>query len=99
MTYLKGIYVVRDTLAEEVGPPMTFAADAPAARLFDDLCRDPNTNVSRHVKDHELLFVGFIDARTGQLHPPTPTEPPSWAPHVVVTGAQWLLQQQAQEGK
>jgi len=59
---IKGIYVVRDVVANNaVGAPLLFASDAPAIRFFSDACRDPQTMMAKFSDDFQLLHIGDLD--------------------------------------
>lgn len=75
-----------DRLAESVGPVMSYPAPAAAIRSFGDVASDPQTLLSKHVADFDLLCLGELDDRSGVV---TPNNPPV----VMLTGAQWLAAQ------
>lgn len=84
----KGIYIIRDTLADQViGQLLMFPHDAAAVRFFGDICSDDKTSVARHVTDHELWCIGHIDEDQARI---TPTE----GAVRVITGAAWAAAQQ-----
>jgi len=85
---MKLLYVIRDVVAETIGPIMTFAADAAAIRSFGDVASDPQTNVYRHTADFELVCLGSV-TDYGEID--------ADAPRVVITGAQWKAAQQPAE--
>lgn len=82
----KLLCVIRDRLAESCGPVMMFTAIPAAIRSFSDLALDPQTMVSRHPEDYELLQVATIVEGSGEVTPLSP-------PQVLLTGAQWVAAQ------
>lgn len=82
----KLLCVVRDRLADAIGPVMLFPAVPAAIRSFSDLALDPATLVHRHPADFDLLQVGVIDEGSGELTPFCP-------PLVLVTGEAWAASQ------
>jgi len=84
---VRTLYTVRDTLAETIlGGIQIFITDAQAIRFFGDIAGDKQTAIARHPHDHELIKLGELDESTGTLTAFV-------APHVVITGAQWLAAQ------
>lgn len=64
----RSIYAVYDVVsAEIVGALLVFNHDAQAVRFFSDLARDQNTNVARHLADHELVKLGTLDTEAPQV--------------------------------
>lgn len=86
---MKKLYAIYDRVAQAVGPIVLHAADAPAVRMFGDVASDPQTNVSRHTADFELLCLGdlFDDGRIEAFD----------RPRVVLTGQAWKDMQSAVE--
>lgn len=76
---MRKLYSIRDVLAESFGPIVAMAADAPAVRMFGDVASDPQTNVHRHLGDHELVCLGELRDDGGIV--------PDF--RVVITGDQW----------
>jgi len=85
----KLLCVVRDRVADAIGPVMVFAAVPAAVRLFSDLALDPGTMVHRHPADFELLHVASIDESTGEVA--------AGRPVVLLTGEAWLAAQEPRE--
>lgn len=78
---MKGLYVVRDTLADEyVGQPLFFSHDAAAIRFFGDAVADPKTSLNKYPNDHALWRIGSVDSDTGAFVS-------TGDPVVVITGA------------
>lgn len=86
MSHVRLVCVIRDRLAEDIGPIMAFPAVPAAVRSFADVAVDPQTMVARHPEDFELLQVATIDGATGVVVPCTP-------PVVLLTGVAWLASQ------
>lgn len=81
---VKGIYVIRDTLAQTaLGGPMVFAHHAVATRFFGDLMRDERSALNKYPNDHALLHVGSFDEETAVV---TPADSVT----VIITGEAWL---------
>jgi hypothetical protein len=81
---VKGIYVVRDNLAQcALGGPMIFAHDAVAVRFFGDLIKDERSAIAKYPRDHALLRIGTFDEETSII---VPQETIS----VIITGEAWL---------
>lgn len=60
----KGIYAVRDRVAQEiVGQILLFPHDAVAVRFFQELAEDQNTAIHRHLRDHDLIKCGTYDTQ------------------------------------
>lgn len=84
---MKNIYAIRDNLAATiVGGLFLHAHHAPAVRFFSDVASDPNTNVARHIEDHDMVCLGTLDEETCELVS-TPLA-------VVITGTAWKAAQQ-----
>lgn len=83
---MKLLCVIRDRLAESVGPVMAFAAIPAAIRSFSDLALDPQTMIHKHPEDFELLQIAEIDERSGQLRVVEP-------PVLLLSGVQWVAAQ------
>lgn len=84
------ICAIRDTLSMTiVGGLQVFPHPAPAVRFFGDVCKDAQTNVARHVGDHELIHLANLiqtdDGVTRIDGFDTPT--------VLITGDQWSAAQ------
>jgi hypothetical protein len=83
---IKGIYAIRDVTAQSVvGGLHLFVAPAAAIRFFGDIASDPQTMVSRHILDHELICCGALDEETGAIS--------QTGPDVVISGAAWKAAQ------
>lgn len=87
----KLLCVVRDRLAEAIGPVMLFPAVPAAIRSFSDLALDPGTMVHRHPGDFDLLQIATIDEGSGEVSPLVP-------PVVLLTGVAWLASQKPVDG-
>lgn len=62
-----GLYAIRDTKAEQIGPVMMFRRDEPAIRQFADILASRDNTVGAHPEDHELVHLGFIDDESGAI--------------------------------
>lgn len=82
----KLLCVILDRMAQAIGPVMVFPALGAAVRTFGDVANDPQTMVSRHPEDFDVLQVANIDDATGVV---TPLVPPA----VLLTGAAWVAAQ------
>lgn len=81
------IYAIRDTKAETIlGGLHIFKHQAVAIRFFGDLAADPQTNVCRHIADHELVVLGSFDEDSTLIVGFV-------APHVIITGTAWKAAQ------
>ncbi len=79
------IIAIKDTLADDItGNLIIVNHPAVGVRLFGDVCQDKNTNVARHIEDHELVQLGILQS---DLHITDAYE-------VIITGKQWLAAQQ-----
>lgn len=59
------LYVVYDLKAEcPLGVIQWFSNDAAAVRMFESICRAPNTMLAEHPEDFVLLCLGVIDLTT-----------------------------------
>lgn len=82
-----GIYAIYDIVAEMfIGGLQLHKSEAAAVRVFDDLARDPQTGISRHTADYNLLFLGWLEedqciTPDDSVHGPT----------ITLAGKQWLL--------
>jgi hypothetical protein len=85
---MKKLYAIFDRAAEAIGPVMVFAHDAAAIRSFGDVASDPQSLISRHPADFELLHIGEVTDR-GVVD--------TDGPRVVITGEQWKMAQQPAE--
>lgn len=56
---------VRDSAVQAYMPPFFSRHLGEAMRSFGDLCRDPQSNVSRHPSDFHLYLLGEYDDVTG----------------------------------
>lgn len=82
-----GVYVVIDQTAKSVlGSLLCFQNDNLAVRFFDDLARDPQGSVSRHVQEYKIVQVGEVSQESGQLFPLKRIRE-------VYTGAKWMAAQ------
>lgn len=61
-----------------------------AIRAFDDIAKNPQTNIGRYPKDHELWCIGTIDFDTMEITPKK---------ELLLSGEQWLAIQQSNEGE
>ena len=83
---MRELIAIVDRLAGDiVGPIQLFPHDAPAIRMFSDVCLDNRTAIAQHVEDHELVSLGQID--DSQIVTPNR--------RVIITGAQWKAAQNA----
>lgn len=82
----KFLCVIRDRLAESIGPVMLYPAIPAAIRAFSDVALDPQTMVSRHPEDFDLLHVATIEEGSGEVTPLSP-------PVVLLTGVAWRAAQ------
>lgn len=87
----KLLCVVRDRLADAIGPVMLFAGVPAAIRSFSDLALDPQTMVHRHVADFELLHIATIEEGSGEVSPVLP-------PVVLLSGEAWAAAQKPVAG-
>lgn len=87
---LKLLCVIRDRLAESIGPVMLFPAVPAAIRSFSDVALDTQTTVGRHPGDFDLLQIATVDERSGVV---AAIEPPL----VLLTGVAWLAAQSKAE--
>lgn len=94
----KGLYGILDNQTGElIGSfPITVHRTATTAvRLFDDLARSPNNQVNQHIKDHDLVRIGYLEEveapdEDGNIQPlahPVLTHDYE----VVLTGEAWAL--------
>lgn len=58
-------FSIFDSKAEVYGPPFFAPAIGLAVRHFGDLCRDPNSALSKHPGDYRLFRIGEFDDSTG----------------------------------
>lgn len=85
-----GLYVVLDTKAAmALGGLLQFRHDAAAVRVFQEIYKDPQSAVSKHPADFQLMRVGEFDDESLFV---AATEPA-----VIITGEQ-LRMATAQEG-
>lgn len=59
--------------------------DAAAVRIYTELLADPKTIVGKYPKDHDLLFLGYLE----EDHCVTPADDDHKA-KVILTGEQWV---------
>lgn len=88
---LKLLCVIRDRLAEAVGPVMLYSAVPAAIRAFSDVALDTSTTVGMHPGDFDLLQIATVDDVSGSV---VPVEPPL----VLLTGVAWLASQKPVDG-
>lgn len=87
---IRKLYVIRDTVAmAAVSQIMMFPHDAVAVRSFSDIASDPQTNLSRHVDDHELMCIGELDDELCVIL--------STVARLVLTGTAWRAAQKPEE--
>lgn len=87
---MKGLYVVRDVKANDVGDQIMVAkADAVAIRAFSDALSNSQSFMSRHPQDYELVFIGEM-AEAGDLI--------AYQPRVVLTGSAWQAAKASEDG-
>lgn len=84
---MRRLYVVYDLLAAAmIAAVMEFRHDAAAVRAFGDILSDPQSMLSKHPADFDLLCVGTV-SETGLVV--------GFPEHeVVITGAAWKAAQQ-----
>lgn len=83
----KRLYIVYDTVAASiVGEILQALSDAPAIRAFHDALKTPNSLISQHPADFQLLYIGAIEDNGDLLIDNRA---------VVATGAAWLESQKA----
>jgi hypothetical protein len=59
------LYIIRDVLAGgPAGPLVVLEHDAVAVRMFQEVASEPQSMVSRFLKDHELVCVGEFNRST-----------------------------------
>lgn len=81
---MKRLYWIRDVVAQAfLGGPVVLPVDAVAVRFFGDVAGNPETQVSRHLDDHELWCVGSV-SEEGVIAPES---------RVIITGASWRAAQ------
>lgn len=61
------LYSVRDLKAEIFGPMFSSRTDSEAARNFDRLRRDPQSNIHQYPEDYQLFFMAEFDDATGSV--------------------------------
>lgn len=84
---MKSIYCVYDLTARSiVGGLQVFNSDAAAVRMFSDAAGNPESFISKHVSDFDLLRLGTVHEEDATIN----AEPENT---VVVTGAAWLAAQ------
>lgn len=52
-----------------------------AVRMFEDVIRMENSNIGRHIEDHDLVCLGILDTDTMTIEP---------EPQTIMTGKLWL---------
>ena len=52
--------------------PFQAQAVGQAIRMFEDLVRDPQTEVGKHREDYTLFHIGYFHDNSGQLEPIEP---------------------------
>lgn len=80
------VYALRDIVADALLPNlMLFAHDAPAIRTFGDILQNKRSDIGQHPADFDLVSLGTFDEQSGIGG--------FVAPHLVLTGKQWLAAQ------
>lgn len=83
---LKIITAIEDTVARDiVGPLMLHNHTTAAVRNWDDICRIENSKVMLHIRDHQLIQVGYFDTDSMTITPEH---------KVLITGETWLAAQE-----
>lgn len=82
---MKKLYTIYDNVAQaQLGPIMVFNRDEPAIRIFTDGLADNTTTLGQHPGDYTLLKLGELNEETaaiiGYLQP-----------EIIITGKQWLV--------
>lgn len=87
---MKLLYGIRDRLAMAMtgGHVHVFAHDTVAIRFFHDVCSAPDTIISRHIDDFELVCVASFDD-DGTVGPEESDMQLGIRPRVVMTGTAW----------
>lgn len=88
---MKLLYGIRDRVAMAMtgGHVHVFGHDTVAIRFFHDVCSAPDTIISRHIDDFELVCLGTMED-DGSLGPDTKTNDfESFVPRIVMTGTAW----------
>lgn len=82
---MERIYVLYDRVSDvRIGVPMALPSDGAARRMFGDVQRDAESQLSRHPDDYELWCVGeFVGACEIRAFPPQFLE--RGAPRVVTS--------------
>lgn len=90
------IYCIHDVVSGlVVGGLHLFPADAAAMRMFADVAGSPDTLISRHPSDFQLVCLGeLVEPRPGFTDLPQAVQSD---PFVVLTGSQWSASQTSQE--
>lgn len=79
------LVAIVDTMANDyAGSVMVVPHPNVGVRLFGDVCKDPQTQISKHVEDYQLVQLGIVQS---DLHITDAYE-------VIITGKQWLAAQQ-----
>lgn len=65
-----GLYVVKDIVAAQFGPPMAARTEMAASRQFILMFKDPNISQT----DYELYSVGTFDEDTGEMKVHSPVK-------------------------
>lgn len=63
------MYSVYDNRAEIFNAPFFIPSEGQAIRDFGDLVRDPQSRVSKHPDDYNLVYLGVFDDSTGTVLP------------------------------
>lgn len=84
------LYAVLDIVAQDLGPIVSFKADAQAVRMFTDLLTRGESTVAQHPEDFDLICLGMV-AEPGDEHEHHRVID---AYRVVLSGKTWLLTQE-----
>lgn len=57
------LYVVKDSISQTTGVPMSFQTDRDARDGFQQAVNDPKTSIAKHPSDYALWKVGHYDER------------------------------------
>lgn len=81
------IYAIYDNVAQQItGHLIVMRAHAAAIRMFTDVAKDPQTSLSRHTQDYDLVQLGHLTLDN--------TIVPDY--QIILTGKAWQATQQQQ---
>lgn len=66
---IRKLYVIIDRVTQDIGIVMQFPNNIAATRFFTDIAenKQPGNEIVKHLADHELRCVGYIDTETGKI--------------------------------